>query len=269
MKTILLLVHDDAGQEARYQGAVALAHLLDAHLHCVDVAVVPDAVGDTAAFVDGGLMLAEERTRESLNKTQLTLRLDTEGVRYDWIDTYGLVRQSIGIHAALIDLIVLSTDAMGTFVPWMKEVIGDLLVELGKPILVMPPAADGLKADGRAMVAWDGSRDADAALRAAMPILQHAESVTLVYADDNSLRIPVKTAVDYLKLHGVEATIRTLHGRYERAGSVLVKEARHGLYDYAVMGGYGHSRALETLFGGATRTMLAKSPIPVLLVHQR
>jgi len=34
-----------------------------------------------------------------------------------------------------------------------------------------------------------------------------------------------------------------------------------------VMGGFGHRRFVETLLGGVTRTMLAKSPIPVFLAH--
>jgi nucleotide-binding universal stress UspA family protein len=36
---------------------------------------------------------------------------------------------------------------------------------------------------------------------------------------------------------------------------------------YIVMGGYGHSRAREYLFGGVTRHMLMESPIPLVLAH--
>jgi nucleotide-binding universal stress UspA family protein len=34
-----------------------------------------------------------------------------------------------------------------------------------------------------------------------------------------------------------------------------------------VMGGYGHSRAYETVLGGATRTILESMTAPVLMSH--
>ena len=37
--------------------------------------------------------------------------------------------------------------------------------------------------------------------------------------------------------------------------------------DLLVMGGYGHSKLREAVFGGATRTLLAEAALPVLLSH--
>jgi nucleotide-binding universal stress UspA family protein len=34
-----------------------------------------------------------------------------------------------------------------------------------------------------------------------------------------------------------------------------------------VMGGYGHSRVREWIFGGVTERVLRSSPIPVLMMH--
>jgi nucleotide-binding universal stress UspA family protein len=34
-----------------------------------------------------------------------------------------------------------------------------------------------------------------------------------------------------------------------------------------VMGGYGHSRVREWVFGGFTQQALAEAPLPVLLAH--
>jgi nucleotide-binding universal stress UspA family protein len=36
---------------------------------------------------------------------------------------------------------------------------------------------------------------------------------------------------------------------------------------YIVMGGYGHSRLREAIFGGVSRSMLKHSPFPLLLSH--
>ena len=46
MKTILLLVHDDAGQEARFQAALDVARAVGGHLMCIDVSIMPMFVGD-------------------------------------------------------------------------------------------------------------------------------------------------------------------------------------------------------------------------------
>ncbi|WP_404712630.1 universal stress protein [Sphingomonas sp. MMS24-J13] len=269
MKNVLLLVHDDAGQEARYQGALDVTRQLGGHLTCVDVAMVPELIGDAVALVDGGVMLAEERTREATNKARMLARLESEGVPFDWIDHVGFVRETIKDHAGLADLIVLSADAEGEIFPWMKEVVGDLLVELGKPVLMMPPNVLSFRPQGKAMIAWDGSADAAAALQASIPILQHASSVTLVYANDKSLKVPLEEAACYLSRHDIEPQIKQLPVGIERPGRMLCVEAELGRYDYAVMGGYGHSRTIETIFGGVTRTMLEKSRIPILLVHKR
>ena len=37
--------------------------------------------------------------------------------------------------------------------------------------------------------------------------------------------------------------------------------------DYVVMGGFGHLRLQEALFGGVTRTMLGKCPVPIFMAH--
>lgn len=43
MKNILLLVHDDDGQEVRLQAALDLVRALDGHLTCVDVTPRPSS----------------------------------------------------------------------------------------------------------------------------------------------------------------------------------------------------------------------------------
>jgi nucleotide-binding universal stress UspA family protein len=37
--------------------------------------------------------------------------------------------------------------------------------------------------------------------------------------------------------------------------------------DLLVMGAYGHSRVREFILGGATRSVLARPPVPVFLAH--
>jgi nucleotide-binding universal stress UspA family protein len=50
------------------------------------------------------------------------------------------------------------------------------------------------------------------------------------------------------------------------ADTVLNYVSDHGK-DLVVMGGYGHSRMREFLFGGATREILEAMTVPVLMAH--
>ena len=48
---------------------------------------------------------------------------------------------------------------------------------------------------------------------------------------------------------------------------MVLTQARESGASYIVMGAFGHSRAIEAIFGGVTAGMLAKSEIPVFLHH--
>ena len=41
MKNILALMHDDSGQEARYQVALDVTRALEGHLTCLDLTYIP------------------------------------------------------------------------------------------------------------------------------------------------------------------------------------------------------------------------------------
>lgn len=53
----------------------------------------------------------------------------------------------------------------------------------------------------------------------------------------------------------------------EFASTILLAKVNSGRFDDLVMGGFGHRPFVEALFGGVTRRMLTKSPVPVLLAH--
>ena len=75
MKTILLLVHEDEGQEARLQSALDVARVVDGHLKCLDVAVIPVFVGDFYSGAGEAMLLADERRNEADNRARIEARL--------------------------------------------------------------------------------------------------------------------------------------------------------------------------------------------------
>lgn len=268
MKNILLLVHDDAGQPARVQAALDLCRGLDGHITCVDVAWVPPLASN--GFYDHAYAVADiatqETTREAVNRTNLEERLAHEGVSWEWIAASGDIGPCLRESADLADLIVINRAIDEFGVPDMRRAAGELVVQSGKPVLAVPAESKGLDL-ASALIAWDGSPAAAAALRAAVPLLQRGVRATILEIEDGSVAAPAEDAVSYLSRNDVDSVIRRAHSSRHGAGHVLLDEAFAGTHGYVVMGGFGHLRWVEALFGGVTRTMLTHSPVPVFLAH--
>lgn len=267
MKTILVLIHDDSGQEARLRAALDLARAVGGRLTCLDVAVARVFPGDGMGGDAGLMMLDYECKTETANKARLAPRLAAQSVPWDWIDTTGFLEASVEDAAANCDLIVVSRHCDSFPSPDVDRAVAALIVKSGKPVLAVPDGITELNLAGNALVAWDGSPTAFAALSAAVPLLQLAGSVTLFQVDDGSVRAPATDAEAYLRQHHIAASINRCPGSLERTSVSLLTEAQTGKYAYLVMGGYGHARVVEALFGGVTRRMLKESPIPLFLAH--
>ena len=267
MKNILLLVHDDAGQEARFQVALDVVRAVEGHLSCLDVSVMPMVMDDYVASAGQAMLLEDERTREAANRKALEARLAREQVSWDWTDATGAMAPLLSEASHLADLIVVNRKLDTLPEPDMQKVAGDVVLSSGKPILAVPDAACGLDVCGRALVCWDGSTAAMAALRAAIPLLALAREVVLLEIDDGSIGTPAEEAATYLSRHGISATIVQRHVRTRAPADVILEEIGDRHADYVVMGGFGHFRLTEALFGGVTRILLTESPVPLLLAH--
>ncbi|MGY2736369.1 universal stress protein [Sphingomonas sp. UYP23] len=267
MKTILLLAHDDSGQEARFQAAVDLVRAVDGHLTCLDVAIMPamiasDYVGDIGAAT----LLADEVARESANRTHLEFRLMHEDVPWDWIEATGAIGPCLRSASALADLIVVNRQLDDFPLPDMRGAASALIIKSGKPLLAVPP--DLLRFDhARAVIAWDGSVFAAAALRAAVPLLAFAEQVTILQLGAAASDAPVEDAAAYLSRYGIRTSVERQPRGETRIADQIVERALALGAGYIVMGGFGHLRFVEALFGGTTRALLAHSPLPLFLAH--
>lgn len=266
MKNVVVLMHDDAGQEARFQAALDLARGLEGHLRCIDIAMVPAYVGDYVEFGGGAALMADEQAREAANRVRMEARLKLEDVPYDWVDTTGFARECLRDATALADLVVLNRDLDKVRYPDMRDLVGDITLKTGKPIVAVPQTALGFDLYGHAIVAWDGSRAAEAALQAMVPLLKHAGTVTILVVDEGTLRVPPAEAAEYLSRHGIRPEVRLVPLTDTVGGALLAAVEGHRAA-YLVMGGFGHSRFLEAAFGGVTRRMLSESPVPLLLAH--
>lgn len=265
MKTIMLLVHDDVGQEARFRVALDIARAMQGHLKCFDVSIVPLLVGDDPAV--GQILLADERQRGDENRIHLEERLGRANVPWDWTDATGLIGLEMEAAIALADLIVVNRRLDAFPVPDMRAIASDLVLRSGKPVLAAPDHATGLNVAGRALVCWDGSACACAALRAAVPLLRLSSHVILLEIEDDEHPTTVDDAAEYLARYDIHALVRRRHPLMMRPADAILDAVRLDSADYVVMGGFSHLRLYEALFGGVTRTMLSASPVPVFMAH--
>ena len=169
-------------------------------------------------------------------------------------------------HARLHDLTILPVGPD----QWLQFIAQDLIFGAGRPVLLLPDKRrEPMKYD-LVVVAWDGSRAAARAVADALPFLQSMQSVQIVSIthdkaiDDASLAGLCRN----LAAHGVVAELRNeaTQGR-EGAGDALARFCDQAGADLLVMGAYGHSRVRDFVMGGATQSLLAATPLPILLSH--
>lgn len=106
-------------------------------------------------------------------------------------------------------------------------------------------------------------------MRSALPLLRRASQVTLVsvaHAEGAAAARCCREAESWLRRHGIEAAVEQ-HAGCAHFAATLLGCASMAAADLIVMGGYGHARPRERLFGGVTRDVLARACIPVLMAH--
>lgn len=266
MKNILLLVHDDIGQEARLQVALDLTRALDGHLSCVDV--VEMYYQNDGMYGGGGMnvLLADEQAHEDINRTRLQARLGHEDVRWSWVDRIGDLAGCVTRAAGLADLIVVNRRLDNNALD-MANVAASIAMETHKPVVAVPDTVRHFDVSGRALIAWDGSLPAMTALCATLPLLRLAQAVQILEIDIAADATPAEKAAEYLSRHEIHAEICRVAAQGKHADAVIRRHATEYGAAYCVMGAYGHARTIEALFGGVTRRMLHDSEIPLVLVH--
>jgi len=140
----------------------------------------------------------------------------------------------------------------------------------GRPVLLMPRAAQTF-CDGTVVVGWDATRAAVRALHDAMPFLVRARQIVVAsVGDDKELPLDASGSAicSYLGQRDIDASFQAVTRQQRSVGETLLFHARRLGANLLVMGGFGHARQREFLFGSATRDVFqAYLDIPVLLSH--
>ncbi len=270
MKSILLYVHDDAGMESRLQSALDVARATGGHIECVTAKplaalMLADPFGSTF-IVPEAVQAIDDAAKEAGD--EISARMQREDVRWSLLEGDGDPLDILSSRCRLNDLIMLSLPGQphaGDPSPVVS--LGDVALSANAPVLAIPHEGGPIRINGAAAIAWNGSREAANAMRAAVPLLSLASSVHLVTVAEKEMDFPPADAAAYLSRHGIKVEVHEEPRSDAPIVDTLVSILDRIGADWVVMGAYGHGRLREWLFGGVTRDLLGRARIPLLIAH--
>ncbi|ACC70324.1 universal stress protein [Paraburkholderia phymatum] len=274
-KTLLVHIDDSRHSPARIALSLDLAKRWDAHLiglYTVCTDLLPGALRKSESRPFAELEARHSELRQKAHDSFLAAAERAGHGSVEWRAPRGPAQEVATLHARHADLLILgqddSKDAASYVAP---NFVGNLILDAGRPALVVPHAGTVQALGENVLIAWDGSREAARAVADALPLLENARYVTvdIVQHADGAREAPVGIDVAaWLDTHGVNASFSATPRHIgANAGATLLNRASDMHIDLLVMGAYGHSRARERVFGGVTRTMLESMTLPVLMSH--
>lgn len=288
IRTILVPVMGDDGDEARLATAVAAARSFDAHIACLHIRADPAEIFASAASADVGAVLAmpqltkalaaedEAREQRALQAFRRVCQREKiavveappgpASISAAWHEMTGDGVEQIIWRARFCDLLVLgrARDDRGL----KPETIGTIFMKAGRPVLLAAAKAPVSLTDTIA-IAWKDSPEAARAVTAAMPFLSKAGQIVILVVDEGeqSSYESLDRLIEELKWHGISPKGKRIVAKPRGGPEAMLAGVKNLRADLLVMGGYGHSRARERVLGGYTRHALKQAELPVLLCH--
>jgi nucleotide-binding universal stress UspA family protein len=257
--------------------AAAISIALDAHLLVLVVGIAPPPPASPYGVVSNDIWAGEitegqnnAQARADLVKAHLFEVGCPATVEAHYVDR-GTIPALAARFARYADLSLVAPRAEG-FDSLRGSVTDGALFQSGRPVVLLPPGTATFPEVKRIVIAWDASVEASKAVRDAIGLMQAAEAVDEVLIDpvpsfEGHGPEPGADLAAYLARHGISATVHCLPRQGRDTGELLLKTAGELGADLIVMGGFGHSRLRERIFGGTTTTMLKESNVPVLMAH--
>jgi nucleotide-binding universal stress UspA family protein len=203
------------------------------------------------------------RNRIAEVEAQFRAAMQSRAAFVDWRCAEDFPTRFIIQQARAADIIVVGpngSDALAD--PFMQVNPNDLLMQTGRPLLVVPDASDWL--DLRSvLIAWKDTPECRRAVVDALPMICEAKDVIATEivedeADRSAALSGVEDLVAWLLRHGVVASQR-VPGECGNAAAQLDRIASEVGAGVVVAGAYGHSRFREWVFGGVTKRLLTPS----------
>jgi nucleotide-binding universal stress UspA family protein len=243
--------------------------------HVLGVALCrPLEVTDTETYLMSDLAVRDRETRQlqlvaaeqEFHKVMLG-----RATSLDWhgsMTTQDLTG-AITDHARSADLVVAGAGRdRSCFDPALRPTAGDLVMQTGRPVFVVPETVKRLSLD-HILVGWKDGREARRAVADALPLLAKARRVTVVEISPADrladARSHLNELVTWLGRHGIAAEALPLAETTDAPRLDLI--AADLKADLIVAGAYAHNRLQEWVMGGVTRNLLLHADLCSMVSH--
>ena len=265
-----LMVHLQLGQTNTGLLAIAadLARRLDAQVIGV-AACQPMQIAFSDGFYYSGELMEQDRRalEEEIHIAESEFRQALIGHPRNvfWRSAITLVPLAayLARQARGADLLITGIDrSRSLFDPSRHIDTGDLVMQSGRPVLIIPDGSDRLPLT-HAMIGWNDSREIRRATFDALTLLRLANQVSIVTlaaeTERETAQKHLEDVVAWLEGHGIPASPRVAPLTGNDSGQ-LNAIANDGAVDLMVVGAYGHSRLREWILGGVTRDLVLRAP---------
>ena len=273
--------------EPVFATALTVARLLPAHLEFLHVRLDVQETMTAMASADAGggigfgqlleTMAQEVASRQK--KAELAFRDFCERERLlvsaepsaalpsaEWRMETGDEPTWLAAHGRAADLLVIGRPHDGEAVA--MGLLEAALMTTGRPVLIAPAKAR-TERSGIVAIAWKDRPEAARAVAAAQPLLRTADKLVIlsVIEDARADERSCERLRHALSWQNPRTSVQCLKHDDRPAVETLLAAAGAANADLLVMGGYGHSRVREVMFGGFTRRVLSHADLPVLMAH--
>lgn len=281
-KTILVYLDTEAHAASLTSAAIGVAKTFSAQL--LGLHVIPQAFISSAAppEVIGELMEAQRKAHRAAAK-RIADAFDSAiagaGVEVKWQVVEASFEPAAAVamrHGRTADLVILGqADRSINLIDGIGSA-EEIMLGAGRPVLIVPVKPAPQTIGQHVLLGWNGSRESARAAFDALPFLEKAVSVRIFAAGQAAGALWGSLAEDTaptagleaaLARHGVHSKVVTVTASGAQVADKLLDDATANGCDLIVMGGYGHWRMREIVFGGATHGVLERTTIPVLMSH--
>ncbi len=253
--------------------AVPLAEAHQATL--VGVHVLPAVVvyADATVSMSTEFIVAQQEAfKEDARNIEAAFkaRVETAGIPHEWSMSDTGDEPAMRAAATLCnasDLIVATQyhDSIPAAAGYSPD---ELVLGVGRPVLIVPTAGVSAAIGKRVAIAWNGSREASRAAFDCLMLLSPGTEVRIVVVDSPRGDQTLAAITRAFSRHGVEPKpITVSKGDGRSTAEEIMKATSDFDADLLVLGCYGHSRLRETIFGGATTHILREMTLPILMAH--
>lgn len=227
------------------------------------------AGGAAQLLVDQGRATVKGRIEEL--EGEFRNAMQNRAAEIEWRSAEDFPTRYLVQQARACDIIVLGEAGRNRITdPFAKADPNELVMQAGRPMLVVPPACNWLDLRS-ALVAWKDTVEARRAVSDALSLLRKAADVTVVeVVEDEAERAAAQSRIAdvtaWLSRHQVRAS-QKVPAQCGDAATQLERIAAEIGAGVVVAGAYGHSRLSEWMLGGVTRRLINPSRYCSLLAH--